>query len=141
MTCLAVDQRQQRPLFARDLRVGRQHDRHRQHQRGADERRWTTTALNRWSNPGTDAANLGLVADEEKVLLTGRHDMGRDEIVAHYRDYAAAIGTAASAVAVLFTAWDCGHAGGLAAQAGPDAGAGTDDLLAAVRLIRTAADR
>jgi hypothetical protein len=49
--------------------------------RGADQRRWTTARLNLWSNPGDQAADLGLVEDETKVLLTGRHDMGRDEIV------------------------------------------------------------
>ncbi len=49
--------------------------------KGADERRWTTAALNLWSNPGTDARSLGLVDDEEKVLLTGRRDMDRVEIV------------------------------------------------------------
>ena len=49
--------------------------------RGADQRRWTTAPLNLWSNPGTGADNLGLVDDEEKVLLTGRRDMGREEIV------------------------------------------------------------
>ena len=49
--------------------------------RGADERRWTTAVLNLWSTPGADAANLGLVESGEKVLLTGRHDMGRDEVV------------------------------------------------------------
>jgi uncharacterized protein YraI len=49
--------------------------------RAAHERRWTTARLNLWSTPGTDAAHLGLVEAGKKVLLTGRHDMGRDEVV------------------------------------------------------------
>lgn len=49
--------------------------------RGADERRWTTAPLNLWSDPGANAENLGLVDEEEKVSVTGRRDMGRDEIV------------------------------------------------------------
>ncbi len=49
--------------------------------RGADEPRWTMAPLNLWSNPGANAENLGLVDDEENVFLTGRRDMGRDEIV------------------------------------------------------------
>jgi hypothetical protein len=49
--------------------------------RGADQRRWATATLNLWSNPGADAANLGLLDSGTKVLRTGRHDMGRDEVV------------------------------------------------------------
>ena len=53
--------------------------------RGAHERRWTTAPLNLWSTPGTNAARLDLVGSGEKVLATGRHDMGRYEIVASGR--------------------------------------------------------
>ncbi|GAA1929768.1 hypothetical protein GCM10009737_34530 [Nocardioides lentus] len=47
----------------------------------ADTRLWTTEELNLWSEPGESAAQLGTVPEEEKVLVTGRSEAGRDEIV------------------------------------------------------------
>ena len=49
--------------------------------KGASEKRWTTARLNLWSTPAADATHLGLVESGQRVLLTGRHDMGRDEVV------------------------------------------------------------
>jgi len=49
--------------------------------RGADTRLWTTAALNLWAGPGSDAAKLGVVDALEKVLVTGRREAGRAEIV------------------------------------------------------------
>ncbi|MGH3362668.1 MAG: mucin-2 protein [Nocardioides sp.] len=49
--------------------------------RDADTKRWTTTELNLWDGPGKDAEKVGLVEDDKRVLITGRHAAGRDEIV------------------------------------------------------------
>ena len=49
--------------------------------RQADTKRWTTTDLNLWTAPGKDGKNVGLLQEEKKVLVTGRHFHGRDEIV------------------------------------------------------------
>ena len=52
---------------------------------GADTRMWTTTELNLWSGPESDAAMLGVLDELEKVLVTGRAANGRDEIVINDR--------------------------------------------------------
>ena len=49
--------------------------------RSADTKRWTTTELNLWDSPGKNAEKVGLLKDDERVLITGRHAAGRDEIV------------------------------------------------------------
>ena len=49
--------------------------------RQADEKRWTTTTLNLWSDSGNDAERLGEIETGEKVLVTGRTADGRVEIV------------------------------------------------------------
>lgn len=49
--------------------------------RRADTRLWTTTELNLWSGPERDADKVGLIDGLEKVLVTGRKDNGRVEIV------------------------------------------------------------
>jgi hypothetical protein len=49
--------------------------------RQADTKLWTTAALNLWDAPGKDAKKVGLIQDEKKVLVTGRHQSGRDEVV------------------------------------------------------------
>ncbi|WP_159081431.1 hypothetical protein [Nocardioides sediminis] len=49
--------------------------------RAADTRLWTTTELNLWTSAGGDARNVGLVDDLEKVLVTGRKDGDRVEVV------------------------------------------------------------
>jgi hypothetical protein len=49
--------------------------------RSADTKLWTTTALNLWDSPGKDAKKVGLIQEEKKILVTGRHSNGRDEIV------------------------------------------------------------
>ncbi len=49
--------------------------------RSADTKRWTTTELNLWDSPGKDAKKVGLIEDDERVLITGRHAAGRDEVV------------------------------------------------------------
>jgi hypothetical protein len=49
--------------------------------RNADTKLWTTADLNLWTSPGKDAQKVGLLADEKKVLVTGRHFNGRAEIV------------------------------------------------------------
>ena len=49
--------------------------------RQADTKLWTTTALNLWDAPGKDAKKVGLLQDEKKILVTGRHMSGRDEVV------------------------------------------------------------
>jgi hypothetical protein len=48
---------------------------------GADERLWTTTDLNVWTNPGEKAKQTGEVEAGKKVLVTGREMWGRTEIV------------------------------------------------------------
>jgi len=49
--------------------------------RNADTRLWTTTDLNLWTAPGKDGKNVGLLQEERRVLVTGRHHDGRVEIV------------------------------------------------------------
>jgi hypothetical protein len=49
--------------------------------RNADTKLWTTTALNLWDAPGKDAKQVGLIQEEKKILVTGRHANGRDEVV------------------------------------------------------------
>jgi hypothetical protein len=49
--------------------------------RSADTRLWTTTELNLWSNPGKDAAMVGELDAGDKVLVTGRKDGERVEVV------------------------------------------------------------
>jgi hypothetical protein len=49
--------------------------------RAADTRLWTTTDLNLWTTAGRDARNVGLVESRKKVLVTGREDGGRVELV------------------------------------------------------------
>lgn len=49
--------------------------------RKADTKLWTTEDLNLWNAPGSKAANVGLVESGEKVLVTGRREAGRAEIV------------------------------------------------------------
>ncbi len=49
--------------------------------RGADTKRWTTEALNLWKQPGDQAEQTGVVDAGERVLLTGRTMLGREEIV------------------------------------------------------------
>jgi hypothetical protein len=49
--------------------------------RTADTRLWTTTDLNLWTSAGRDARNVGLVDSLEKVLVTGRKDGDRIEVV------------------------------------------------------------
>ncbi|GAB2882740.1 SH3 domain-containing protein [Nocardioides pacificus] len=47
----------------------------------ADTELWTTENLNLWDAPGEDARQLGVVDAGEKVLVTGRAESGREEIV------------------------------------------------------------
>ena len=47
----------------------------------ADATLWTTEDLNLWDAPGEQAALIGLVDAVEKVLVTGRREAGRAEIV------------------------------------------------------------
>ncbi len=49
--------------------------------RSADTRLWTTTELNLWTSAEGDARNVGLVEGLEKVLVTGRKDGDRVEVV------------------------------------------------------------
>ena len=42
---------------------------------------WTTTALNIWTDSGERALKLGVLDAGKKVLVTGRHMDGRDEVV------------------------------------------------------------
>ena len=49
--------------------------------RKADTKLWVTTDLNLWTAPGKDAKKIGLLAEEKKVLVTGRRGHGRVEIV------------------------------------------------------------
>ncbi|WP_370290207.1 hypothetical protein [Nocardioides sp.] len=48
---------------------------------GAEQRRWTTAALNIWSRPDASAAKLGELDEATRVLLTGRRFGERAEIV------------------------------------------------------------
>lgn len=48
----------------------------------ADTRLWTTTELNLWTAPEeAEAEQLGVLESEEKVLVTGRAEDGREEVV------------------------------------------------------------
>lgn len=47
----------------------------------ADTRMWTTAELNLWSGPEQKADKVGVLDGIEKVLLTGRKDNGRVEVV------------------------------------------------------------
>ncbi|EON24403.1 MULTISPECIES: SH3 domain-containing protein [Nocardioides] len=47
----------------------------------ADTKLWTTTELNLWSGPEKQADKLGVLDGIEKVLLTGRKDNDRVEVV------------------------------------------------------------
>jgi len=47
----------------------------------ADTNRWTTAALNLWSQPGDEAKKLGEIDEGKKVLVTGRALYERVEIV------------------------------------------------------------
>jgi hypothetical protein len=49
--------------------------------RKADTRLWTTADLNLWTAPGKDAKKIGLLQEEEKILVTGRQHDGRTEVV------------------------------------------------------------
>ena len=49
--------------------------------RGADTRLWTTEDLNLWNSPDENADNIGLVEALTKVLVTGRRQSDRTEIV------------------------------------------------------------
>ncbi len=49
--------------------------------RRADTRLWTTEELNLWSGPGPKDVRLGLVEAGKHVLVTGREQGGRAEIV------------------------------------------------------------
>jgi len=49
--------------------------------KNADDKLWTTAALNLWATPGDDAAKRGLLAESEQVLVTGREAAARVEIV------------------------------------------------------------
>ncbi len=49
--------------------------------RQADTELWTTTDLNLWTEPGKGAKKIGLLQEEKKVLVTGRHHDGRIEVV------------------------------------------------------------
>jgi hypothetical protein len=49
--------------------------------RAANTRLWTTTALNLWTSADRDARNVGLVDARKKVLVTGRKDGDRVEVV------------------------------------------------------------
>ena len=49
--------------------------------RTADDKLWTAEDLNLWTGPGEDAAKVGLLDSLEKVLVTGRREAGRVEVV------------------------------------------------------------
>ena len=49
--------------------------------RNADTKRWTTTDLNLWTEPGKGAKKIGLLQEEKKILVTGRQLGGRVEVV------------------------------------------------------------
>ncbi|GGO78899.1 hypothetical protein [Nocardioides deserti] len=53
--------------------------------READQKRWTTEALNLWSEPGEKARKVGLLDELTKVLVTGRTLWGREEVVVEGR--------------------------------------------------------
>ncbi len=49
--------------------------------RNADTKLWTTAPLNLWSDPTSKAEKAGEVKTGKQVLVTGRRDLGRVEIV------------------------------------------------------------
>ncbi|MBA3781239.1 MAG: hypothetical protein H0X12_05215 [Nocardioides sp.] len=49
--------------------------------RDADTKLWTTEELNLWSGPGRDDVRLGVVKPSKQVLVTGREQGEREEIV------------------------------------------------------------
>jgi hypothetical protein len=49
--------------------------------KGADVKLWSTAPLNLWTEPGEKATQVGELAAERHVLVTGRSLYGRDEIV------------------------------------------------------------
>ncbi len=49
--------------------------------RRADTKLWTTADLNLWTGPDGKAENVGLLSEGKKVLVTGREDGDRVEIV------------------------------------------------------------
>ena len=49
--------------------------------RKADTKLWTTTDLNLWDSPGKGAKKVGLLQEEKKILVTGRHHGDRVEVV------------------------------------------------------------
>ncbi len=49
--------------------------------RTADTTLWTTEELNLWDGPGEKATQLGVLDAVEKILVTGRREAGRAEIV------------------------------------------------------------
>jgi hypothetical protein len=49
--------------------------------RKADTKLGTTTELNLWDSPGKGAKKVGLIQEEKKILVTGRHHSDRDEVV------------------------------------------------------------
>ena len=49
--------------------------------RRADTKMWTTAELNLWSGPEKQADKVGVLDGIEKVLITGRKDNGRVEVV------------------------------------------------------------
>lgn len=48
---------------------------------GADEKLWTEEDLNLWTLPGDEAVQVGEIESGEKVLITGRELLGREEVV------------------------------------------------------------
>lgn len=49
--------------------------------RSAEVRLWTTAALNLWDGPGTDATRVSVLEEGQRVLVTGRREAGRAEVV------------------------------------------------------------
>jgi len=49
--------------------------------RRADTRLWTTELLNLWTLPGDQAKKAGLLDERKRVLVTGREQYGRTEVV------------------------------------------------------------
>jgi len=47
----------------------------------ASQKRWTTSDLNLWTQPGAKAKQIGLLDQGTKVLITGREIWGRTEVV------------------------------------------------------------
>lgn len=48
---------------------------------GAEQKLWTTEALNLWTQPGDEAGETGEIDAGKQVLITGRELYGREEIV------------------------------------------------------------